>query len=437
AEAAAAAKPLARFFDGDGYSVVAGRAALLARAAEPADGVRRAAQAGASAVLLDGPVPAGALGLDERVSAPVVGLPPTAARAARTALARGAEVRVALGRVTWDENATRSRIAPFSSRGLSFGGGVKPELVGPGVELLTADSGRNPDRTPRFATLSGASAAAAVVGGAAALVAQARPNLDAAGLKSVLVGTASPLREAPAAAQGTGLADPAAGVVAEVAARPAAIAFGAADKSGWSSKRRLQVTNVTNRRVTVTIDAGAEGIAGVRVVAEPARLVLAAGERLPVQLTARVSFVPRGAGAISGTIRLGSTGGLVLRVPWAVALPSAGTPLLHSVRISPQAFSASDSAPAVVSVRAGGLTTDGGLPQLQPLARLDVDLWRGTERLGLLARLRDVLPGNYAFGITGRGPRGGALGHGAYRLRVVAVPPAGDTQATWVPFRIR
>ena len=41
-----------------------------------------------------------------------------------------------------------------------------------------------------------------------------------------------------------------------------------------------------------------------------------------------------------------------------------------------------------------------------------------------MTRLRDVLPGRYAFGLTGRGPRGGALAKGPYRLRVLAVSTA-------------
>jgi len=53
------------------------------------------------------------------------------------------------------------------------------------------------------------------------------------------------------------------------------------------------------------------------------------------------------------------------------------------------------------------------------------------------ARLRDVLPGRYAFGLTGRGPRGGALAKGPYRLRVLAVPPDGPAEAETVTFRIR
>ena len=153
--------------------------------------------AGAEAILVDGLVPAGALGLDDRLDVPVVGLPTAAAAALRAAIARGTDVRVSLGAPGWQVNGRRASIAPFSSHGLAFGGGVKPEVAAAGVELVTADPGRNDDQTARYGTISGSSAAAALAGGAAAVLAQARPELDAAALKGALVGTAVPVGRQP------------------------------------------------------------------------------------------------------------------------------------------------------------------------------------------------------------------------------------------------
>ena len=50
--------------------------------------------------------------------------------------------------------------------------------------------GRNEGGAARYGTISGSSAAAAVVAGAAALLAEARPDLDAAGLRGALVADA-------------------------------------------------------------------------------------------------------------------------------------------------------------------------------------------------------------------------------------------------------
>ena len=65
------------------------------------------------------------------------------------------------------------------------------------------------------------------------------------------------------------------------------------------------------------------------------------------------------------------------------------------------------------STRAASLDVDGR-PEIRPLSRLDVVLWRadGTQ-VGLLARLRDVLPGRDTFGLTGRDPDGQLLPPGA------------------------
>jgi subtilisin family serine protease len=430
------AEPLARFFDAAGYSLVAGRAALLERSTTPADAGRRAALAGAEAVVVDGIVPAGALGLDERIVVPVVGLPAAVAAEARRTIARGARVTVSLGSPALADNPDRRRVALFSSHGLAFGSAVKPEVIAPGVELVTADTGRNEDQSARYATLSGSSAAAAVAAGTAAVLAQARPSLGAQALKGVLVGTAAPLAGASPSGQGAGAIDAAGAVAAEVAASPATVAFGAADQAGWQSIRRLTVTNVSMRRLRLTVQADPEGIRGIAVTAFPRELRLRPGRQARLTLRARVAFLPRRLGAVTGSVRLLARGGDSIVIPWAVALPPSGTPLVSEVRLSAKRFPASDQTPAVLSLRAGSLRTTGGRPQLQPLARLDVELWRGARRIGLLARLRDVLPGNYAFGVTGRGPRGGRLARGDYRLRVVAVPPDGARQFATVGFTL-
>ena len=429
--------PLARYFDDEGYSLVAGRATLLSRASSPTDEARTAVVAGAAAILVEGVVPAGALGLDDRLNVPVIGIPRSAASTIRSALARGSDVHVALGGPGWRENEHRATIAPFSSQGLAFGGGIKPEITAPGVELVTADPGRNADRTARYATISGTSAAAALAGAAAAALAQARPELDATALKGALVGTSVPGGTRPLPAQGAGALDAMAAAAVEVVSEPATVAFGAAGEAGWTSVRRITVRNVSSRRVRVDVAAETEGIGGLAVAADPELVRLAPGASARVKLTARLTFLPRRVGAIQGRVRLEVGGGGRVAVPWAVALPAQGSALIGGLNLSARSFRASDRAPAVLTVQAGQVRDLVGRRQLRPVSRLDVELWRGREKMGLVARLRDVLPGRYAFGLTGRGPRGGALAKGPYRLRVVAVPPHGPAEAETVTFRIR
>ena len=225
-------------------------------------------------------------------------------------------------------------------------------------------------------------------------------------------------------------------MVTEVAANPATVAFGAAGTAGWRAVRRLRLKNVSTRRLRIAVDAEVEGIAGVSVTAAPDRLRLRPGQEAVLALRARVSFLPRRLGAIFGSVRLDIAGGGSSAIPWAVALRASRQPLVSDVHLSTKRFRASDQAPAVLSIRAGSVRGRNGRPQVQPLARLDVELWRGRTRVGLLARLRDVLPGSYTFGVTGRGPRGTELTTGRYRLRIVAVPPDGAPEFASVGFRI-
>ncbi|HEV2712292.1 MAG TPA: S8 family serine peptidase, partial [Gaiellaceae bacterium] len=179
------------FFDRHGYSRVAGKAALTPVGEAPETAAAAAARAGAAACVLFGEsIPAGSLGLDERIGVPVVSIPASAARAAQQLLRDGDEAVVEIGMSRTSGNPDAGRPAAFSSRGLAFDGGLKPDVIAPGVGLLTAQPGRAPDGSPAFGTVSGSSAAAAVAAGAAALLAQARPDLDAAGLRGALVGTA-------------------------------------------------------------------------------------------------------------------------------------------------------------------------------------------------------------------------------------------------------
>ena len=77
-----------------------------------------------------------------------------------------------------------------------------------------------------------------------------------------------------------------------------------------------------------------------------------------------------------------------------------------------------------------------GAGSVRPLSQLDVELWRSGERIGLLARLRDVLPVGTPSGSPGAGLRGDPLARGPYSLRVVGRPPDGPAEAKSVGFRI-
>jgi hypothetical protein len=97
----------------------------------------------------------------------------------------------------------------------------------------------------------------------------------------------------------------------------------------------------------------------------------------------------------------------------------------------------SDATPAALSFVAGSVTATPE-PQVRAVDLLEVELWKGGERLGLLVRRRELLPGRYTFGLTGRGPTGNRLARGKYTIRVVAFPGDGTRkQADSIEYRVR
>jgi hypothetical protein len=375
--------------------------------------------------LYGGELPPGGLGLDESIPIPVVSIPTTAARAALRHLAKGDPVSIALGSASPLANADENRVASFSSSGLAFDGGVKPDVVAPGVGLATSDPGADADGAPRFVTVNGSSAAAATVAGAAALLAQARPVLGAGALGSLLVGSARPLPADPVTMQGGGLVDVGAATAGEVAASPATLALGRSTGAGWRVHASFTITNVSTRRLQLTLGVRTEdqGAAAVDFSLGRSEIALREGHSVLVRLNAITASAASGSATADGSVLVTVRGGGTTRIPWAIAFGPADVDLITGATLSARSFAASDTKPALLGLDVGRVLAVDGRPEIRPLSRLDVVLKRadGTT-VGLLARLRDVLPGRYTFGLTGRGPDGRLLPAGTYSLRVLAYP---------------
>jgi Subtilase family len=416
--------PLLDFFDRHGVSLVAGRAALLPAGPDPNGTVENAAQAGAvAAVFYGADLPAGGIALDEDAPIPALSIPVDIAETLLTRIRSGIATSVSLGATRTASNGGEDRVAPFSSTGLAFDGRVKPELVAPGVALETAEPGENPDTSARYGTVNGTSVAAALVAGSAALLAQARPYLDAEGLKSLLVGSARPLPDDPITAQGAGLVDVGGATATEIGATPATLAFGRADGRTWRGDQEFVLRNLSFRPLTLGVDVRVtrEGAASVRLKARPNGFTLEPGRSIRIHVRARVTSGLEGDAPTAGVVVVTPVAGREIRVPWTILFGERRLPDLTAVRLSTRSFAPSDTAPALLSFVAGSVRRSGGLTDVLPLSRLDLELWSPTGgRIGLLARLRDVLPGRYSFGVTGRDPTGAVLPKGEYQLRLIA-----------------
>jgi hypothetical protein len=428
----------ADFLDRRGLSLVAGRAALVRTGGNPTDTAIAAAGAGAAAVVLYGVgLPPGSLGLSSEIGIPVLVVPAAPARALLDARGRGLDVGISLGSVREEANERGGRVASFSSRGLSFGGLVKPDLTAPGVALPTSEPGAAKGAKPSYATVNGTSAAAAVVAASAAVLAQARPGLGARELASLLVGYARPPRGGVLTAAGVGNLDLGASAAAELVATTRSIGFGPGAGRGWRATRTFTIRNVSSRRLVIDVEAFQEQeLLSLEVEPRPRQLVLRAGRQAPITLTVRSTAAPTEPAA-TGIVAVRVLGGQTLRVPWAITFPDRSQTLLPDAELDRTTFSPSDASPAVLNVRAGAVVDDDGT-QILPASRLDILLYTRSGRfMGVLARLRDLLPGSYTFGITGRSPIGLELRPGAYELRLVAWPVLGDAQSrVRVPFQI-
>ncbi len=411
----------------------------------PADGsalvprVREAASGGARAVLVYGSgLPAGALDLEESSAVPVLAVAIGPGERARASLEAGVDVSVSFGAVTSSDNASAGHVAPFSSRGPAVDGGLKPDLVAPGVGLVTADAGSDEDGL-RFATVTGSSAAAATVAGAAALLAEARPKLDAGALRSALVGAGRPVEGVTdVAAHGAGLVDVEAAAGAALAAEPATLSATAGP--GARSLVTLELRNLSTRPLGVELALEPDAGSDLSLAGGLEQLTVRAGARRAIELELSL---PRAAAAGAGMVVVSSGGTELTRVPVIVTRPSSSRELVGVLDLSADAFRPSDASPAVLTFRAGIAERDGEGLAIEPVALLEVELLNARgRRLGVLARLRDLLPGRYSLGLTGRGPSGSPLPPGRYSVRLTAEPAsvgegaASRPSTATVPFRI-
>jgi hypothetical protein len=275
------------------------------------------------------------------------------------------------------------------------------------------------------------------VAGAAALLAQARPELDASALKGLLAGSARALPRESVAAQGAGLLDVGAARADETAALPTTLSFGRATREGWHVTRRLVLRNLSSRRLRIEIASDRRDRGGARGLVfafAPSRIRIPPGGVVTVYVAAR-ALAPVG-DPIEGLFTVRPEGSTAIHVPWLITARPRRDELISSVRLSTRTFRPSDTAPAVLSFQAGRIAAGG---ELAPVARLDLEL-RGPDgaRLGVLAQLRNILPGRYAFGLTGRNAEGDALEPGRYRLRLIAHPTGeGPPTRSQVTFTIR
>jgi len=241
--------------------------------------------------------------------------------------------------------------------------------------------------------------------------------------------------------QGAGLVDVGAATAGEVAASPSTLALGRSTGAGWRVNASFTVTNLSTRPIHLALGVRTQdqGAAAVDFKLHPTQINLGTGRSVLVRLSAITASAPSGSATADGSVLVAVRGAGQIRVPWAIAFGGSDLDLIGGATLSAKSFGYSDTKPALLALDAGRVLEVDGKPEIRPISRLDVVLRRADGTLvGLLARLRDVLPGRYTFGLTGRGPDGQLLPPGSYVLRVLAYPVGqGPPSTRRIPFSLR
>lgn len=190
-----------------------------------------------------------------------------------------------------------NRMASFSSQGPTHGDLlIKPDVVAPGADVLSAQPSWACETAPCWAIFGGTSMATPHLAGIAAVVRAEHPSWSAAEVRSAVVNTARQgvLRDATsdkvtndALMVGAGLADTDAAVASQVALDPVSVSFGAiASGSGRSVTKSVVLTNTSSAPISVGVAITNNPTSGVSYSVSGGTAVLAPGARTTVKVTA-------------------------------------------------------------------------------------------------------------------------------------------------------
>ncbi|MEV6109964.1 S8 family serine peptidase, partial [Streptomyces sp. NPDC051940] len=186
-------------------------------------------------------------------------------------------------------------MSEFSSRGPALtDAGVKPEITAPGSDIVAARAEGTLAAQAvgsRYASLSGTSMATPHVSGAAALLAQARPELTGAQLKAALVGTAQDVDGAGVYDQGAGQVRVDRALRTALSASPVAVSA----KLSWPYGDRRITRTVTYRNTGDTARELALKVNGAESVSvSPRSLTVPAGGTASATVTVDPAAVTPG-----------------------------------------------------------------------------------------------------------------------------------------------
>ena len=176
------------------------------------------------------------------------------------------------------------------------------------------------------------------------------------------------------------------------------------------------------------------GDAGTSVAfaADRPSLTIASGGGSDVRLQLTARGLPNQSSVVGGWVLVERPGGgVLLRIPWAVATSNdQAVGLIRGMRLAPARIPAVTGtagpdvgAPTRLDLELGAVSTSGANQELRiaPVTHLSIGLYQGGTLVSHILDAQALLPGVYHYGLTGRDAKGAPLAPGRYRIVVDAV----------------
>lgn len=332
---------------------LAGKIALIDRGLVTfVEKIDRAVEAGAIGVIVANNVASPPLGMggSKKYEIPAVMI----------SLKAGDEIKIALENgdvtATFEPNLILERrelidtLASFSSQGpRSFDSFIKPEIVAPGVNIVSAAAGSGDEGRGA----NGTSMSAPHVSGVVALMRQYRPQIEASMIKSLLLANTEVLSTPagdryPIAQQGGGRVDAYQATTAEVVFQPATLSLG---RTIVAHRKRItaqvSVHNTTDRDLNLTMQPNV--VPGF-TLNMPNELTVTAGQSREIDLTIDIDgrSLTEFYTNLDGFIELLNDGKVVARLPLLLGVKKLAR--VDAVSASIHASSAEDSYRALIDV---------------------------------------------------------------------------------------
>ena len=264
--------------------------------------IRNAQQAGAVAVLVVNNVAGDptAMGSDGTPNQPTIPAYMLAKEALDEVIAADGTPATIEEELAYFATANANIMAGFSGQGpTDVTWRVKPDVVAPGVNVLSSIPHTYCDAPPCFAFFQGTSMATPHLAGSAAVIRGYHPDWSAAQVRSAIVNTANRevLKDFQTGTQivtdpniiGSGLEDLLEAVEAEVVLNPVSISYGQIPSgSGKGRTAEVTLTNTTDGTLTYTL-AIEDATAGTTFAVSPSSVTLDAGESASVSVSAQVA----------------------------------------------------------------------------------------------------------------------------------------------------